>query len=372
MKSLEERINETFDIVVYLQLMGAFVPGSDFGQIKDVVVSTYDFFKKSPKDEIEPKLPHLKNTLEKMASLFIEKFPPKKDIRTIASNWNELFKGGKEVFNYGITYGWLEELMDLKNLHLYDHVPYHFRIGLATHKGHGGIEEEFLIKDAFNALVKAENYFEILLKFGEMMKKQEAVTGQREFNKDTYKQITDIKYEVAAFSRLTVISFYAFIESFVNSVGFSHLQRFKKGLSEGEKQLLQGLKKGRFLSLKSKIERFQQVIRIDKKPVIITSDEKQMKEPFTAFFTRYEELRNASVHYSPLKEQIWLKPDDWLEKARKFSKLSIEAGLEFWKSCFDNSDGPQYMGKLDYEFHHNLAKQRLSNIEAIQFELLTK
>lgn len=368
MATFEERTNETFDLAVYLQLMGAFVPGVDFSQVKQIVLSTYDFLKKSPQEEIRIKLPQLKSILEKMANPLIERYPPKKSISEIAKLWNDLFKDGKDVFSYGITYGWLEELMDLKSLYLYDHVPYHFRIGLVAHKGNGGIEEEFLLKDAFNSLAKAENYFNILLKYGEL-KKQEEAAG-KEFNKETYKQITDIKYEVAAFSRLTIISFYAFIECFVNSVGFSFLQRNKNDLNEDEIEVLQGLKKGRFLTLKSKIERFQRIIRTDKKAIIITSDEKQMKEAFLSFFYSYEELRNSSVHYSPLKEQIWLKPEEWLEKARTFSKISIEVGLEFWMSCHGTIEGPQYLENLEYEPLYNAAKQRLSSLESIQFDIL--
>jgi hypothetical protein len=185
-----------------------------------------------------------------------------------------------KFFSYGITYGWLEELMDLRNYRLYDYVPYQFRIGLVAHKGHFGIEEEFLLKDSFNAFVKAENYYDTLLEFGNVEKIKHEKIGSKEFDPDTYMQITDLKYEVSAFSRLSIISFYAFIESFINSVGYSFLQRHRSTLTEDEKEILQGVRKGKFLSLKSKIERFQKIIRSDKKVIIITSDDGQIKEPF--------------------------------------------------------------------------------------------
>ena len=81
------------------------------------------------------------------------------------------------------------------------------------------------------------------------------------------------------------------------------------------------------MQLKSKIEKFQKVIRGDKKAVIITSDDGQIKELFLAFFNDYEDLRNSSVHYSPLKDQIWLRLNDWLDKGKHFSKLSIDVAL---------------------------------------------
>ena len=67
-----------------------------------------------------------------------------------------------------------------------------------------------------------------------------------------------------------------------------------------------------------------------------------MIEPFKTFFDYYEELRNASVHYSPDKEQIWMKPDEWFKKASLFSKLALDICLLFWKSCYPLSEGPEY------------------------------
>ena len=274
-----------------------------------------------------------------------------------------------KFFSYGITYGWLEELMDLSNYRLYNYVPYQFRIGLVAHKGHFGIEEEFLLKDSFNAFVKAENYYDTLFEFGNVEKIKHEKIGSKEFDIDTYKQITDLKYEVSAFSRLSVISFYAFVESFINSVGYSFLQRHRNTLTEDEKEILQGVRKGRFLQLKSKIEKFQKIIRDDKKAIIITSDDGQIKEPFLTFFNDYEDLRNSSVHYSPLKDQIWLRPNDWLDKAKHFSKLSIDVALQFWRACYPNFNDPEYLGKLDYDFHHKIATDRFIRIEKIKSEL---
>lgn len=369
MTEYNEKVNGTFDLVVYLQMMGAFVPGADFRAIKNIVIATFDFLKESPEEVVVERLPELRKTLNKMSELFIKKFPLKTDIKTIAKTWNDLFKNESEVFSDGITYGWLEELMDLGNYKLYDYVPYQFRIGLVAHKGHFGIEEEFLLKDSFNALIKAEKYYDVLLKFGDIKKDKHEKAGHKEFDTNTYDQITDLKYEVAAFSRLSVISFYAFIESFINSVGYSFLQRHKKNLTEDEKEILQGLKKGRYLPLKSKIERYQKVIRSDKKAIIITSDDEQIKEPFLTFFNDYEDLRNSSVHYSPLKDQIWLRPNEWLDKAKHFSKLSVDVALQFWNACYPNLKEPEYLGKLDYDVHHQSAAERYNRVEQIKTEL---
>jgi hypothetical protein len=110
--------------------------------------------------------------LQQLVSFYTKKYPPKKDICTIATIWNDYYKQNRDVFELGISYGWLEELMDLKNLKLYDYVPYHFKLGLVVHKNHGGIEEEFLLKDAFDILVKAEYYYEVLIKHASLLKKE--------------------------------------------------------------------------------------------------------------------------------------------------------------------------------------------------------
>jgi len=348
--------------------MGSFVPNVDFRQIKEIVVSTHEFIKNSSEEEVENKLPEFWKVLNKMTSLFMTKFPLKKELRTVATEFSEFFKTGNDVYSYGLEFGWLDAQMDLRDLNFYSDTPYHFRIGLAAHKGNGSIEEDFLLKDAFNILVKAEYYQKLLLDYGIKLKSIEEKKGAKEFTQELYNQITDIKFEVAAHSRLSIISFYAFVEGFVNSVGHSYLSKHFDKLHEAEKELLIGFKKGRFLQLKSKIEKFQAIIRQDRRSVIIVSDEGQMPEDFKHFFEYYEQLRNSAMHYSPIKERIWMKPQDWIDKAITFSKLSMKVSLDFWNACYPSSDGPEYLGKLDYNLHINKANERAGKIQQIENE----
>ncbi|MBK9743043.1 MAG: hypothetical protein IPO94_08800 [Saprospiraceae bacterium] len=46
--------------------------------------------------------------------------------------------------------------------------------------------------------------------------------------------------------------FYAFVEGFVNSVGYSYLIKNTNKLDETDKEILNGFRKGNFLPLKSK------------------------------------------------------------------------------------------------------------------------
>lgn len=365
--TLQDEVTEVIDLVVYLQLMGSFIPNSNFKQIKDIVTSTNDFIRDLPETEIKEKLPVLKIPLQKMAQFFMDKFPLKRKLREIAVDFNSFFKDGNPVYNTGLAFGWLNEQMDLNDLQFYADTPYHFRIGLGPHRGNGSIEEDFLLKDAFNTRVRAEYYQNLLSDFGNRLKENKK-NGLIEFDQELYTQITAIKFQVSAYSRLTIISFYAFIEGFVNSVGHSYLTKNEKLLNEKEVELLKGFKKGRYLQLKSKVEKFQTIIRTDKKVKIVVSDDRQITEPFKTFFDYYEELRNAAMHYSPIKENIWMKPQEWLNKAIEFSKQSTMVALEFWKACYPTSDGPEYLGKLDYDLHLEKGKKRIANIEQIENE----
>jgi len=71
------------------------------------------------------------------------------------------------------------------------------------------------------------------------------------------------------------------------------------------------------------------------------------------------------MHCSPLKETIWMKPTEWLDRAIEFSELSTKVALQFWKACYPNSKGPKYIGKLDYTVHIGNAKKRNLRIEKI-------
>jgi hypothetical protein len=163
---LHNEVNELMDHVIYLQIMGSFVPSADFRQIKQIVTSTHDFIKNSSEEEVQNRLPEIRGVLTKMSSLFMTKFPLKKELRTVTTEFNNFFKSGDEVYSYGLEFGWLDSQMDLAELNFYKDTPYHYRIGLAAHKGNGSIEEDFLLKDAFNIRVKAEYNQNLLLDYG--------------------------------------------------------------------------------------------------------------------------------------------------------------------------------------------------------------
>lgn len=358
-ETIEKRINDTWDVAVFLQMISSFDVNVDWRFINALTTRIHDFLKTASDKDIEAELPEIRRTLERYANPLFKQFPLKTDLHTIAKTWNDFFKGDQELYAYGLEYGWLEERLDLKNYRLYNYVPYHFRLGLVAHKGRCYIEEDNLLKDAFNMLLKVEHYHNVLNKYGKLSTELSQAKGNLEFDKRTYTQLTHVKFEVSSFSRLTVLSFFAFIEAFVNSIAYSFLRRNESTLSDADAEFLSGKKNNRFLQLKSKIEHFQKIIRADQKAVLITSDKMQMNDTLKTFFA-YEELRNSAVHYSPLKEPLSITPKEWLNRTTVFSKIAMEVALQFWDACYPGMDAPEYLGKLDYEFNHHMAKSRLA------------
>ena len=345
---LQKDIATIDQLITYLELMAAILPDFEYWKMKSMAEQTRAFFRYGTKYEIAQRLPDIKSVLSKQAKSLMKDCPLKKDLGEVAELFNTL-RNKEDIINTGIPYGFLNGLMDLNKFRWYSDMPHHYKIAIGPHKGNGGIEEEFLLKDAFVLYKKAEQYYELLL----------TLDKTKEITKSTYKSITNIKYEVACYSRFSVLAFYSFIECLVNSIGFDHLYRHEKSLTDNECLILKGIKKnGGYLNLKNRIESLQTVIRNDKQIQLKMADDSQRKEPFTSFFDQFEALRNASVHYSPIKHRIWMSPDEWIQNARAFCDISIEAGIGIWKACYPESDGPLYLGKLDKTKHLELAKER--------------
>jgi hypothetical protein len=118
-ETFQEEIDELIDYAVYLHLMGSFVPWVDFGKVKNVVTEVYDFIKTESEENIKCKLPELQETLKNMASLFMTKFPLKRELCIVNAEFNFFFKSGDDIYTYGLQFGWLDAQMDLSELKLH-------------------------------------------------------------------------------------------------------------------------------------------------------------------------------------------------------------------------------------------------------------
>lgn len=363
---IEDKLRRVWDIAVFLQMIAAFSNDINFNEYSRLMTEFHDIIKNSNEEVLKKEFPVFENMFNEIFEQMRLKYPLKRDYQEIAKDWNDRCKKDKEVFSNGIMIGWLEEQVDLSNYYKYDFTPYHFKIGLVMHKGRGEIEENFLLQDSFICLVRAKKQLIILEKYSQRQKIHHKTLGKKEFDKDTLDSLNTIKYEVALFSRLAIISFFSFFECFVNSIGFDFFYRNKDKLPDHELEILQGCRNGTYLNLKDKIEKYQKIIRNDRVAKIILSDKKQMREPFKSLFENYAELRNASVHFSPAKSRIWLKPHDWCDKAEDLSKLVVEAANDIWKCCHHTDKGPDYLGRLEYNRLYRLAELRedeMNNME---------
>jgi len=354
--------------LAYLKLMAALAKGINYKDTNEMVIKTQQFLDTAPLAEVAENIASIELIVSQMIEPIKKKYPPKVSIENIATLFNKAFLENELLFETGFTIGFLDNLMDLAAFNWYPDMPYQYRIAIGVHKGNGGIEEDFLLKDAFVFYAKAQRAYSQLLRHFDNLSKQGINTSHVDYNA-AYKGLVDLKYEVATYCRLTVISFFSFIESFVNSIGHNYMLRFRANLTEKEVLTLRGMHKdkaGAYLSLKQKIEKIHQIIRPDKQQVINLADPLQHKEPFKTFFAYYEALRNASVHFSPEKEKIWLGPDEWISKANDFCELTLEVGLEIWVACYPNSTGPVYLGKLNKDTHLKIAEKRLANIDLLQ------
>lgn len=281
----------------------------------------------------------------------------KKPEDEIAEKFENYCSTHSECYRFGIEFGWLEELVDCKKLGFPKDLPYQTRIGIGNHAGTLNVEEKFLLQDSFFLLLKTKEAYNELVEY-----------NKKWDNREKHVRIDDVLYHlsyanqtVAIYSRLTILSFFAFFEAFVNSVGYDFSQRNKSSISSHDDEILKGTKKGHFLSLENKIEKFPTIIRVDKKPVIITSDTKQIKEPFIRLLGRIKDIRNSSVHYSPLKENNWKPPTEWHNETEKTAKDCVNAALIFWKACYPESpDGPKYLHDLNFDKNIALARNAMT------------
>ncbi len=355
-------ISEIRNHLIYIQLMTSLSTGKDNPiknpQMKQNLIEVDEKLKPMNHDSLVNQGPFIVDKLKSLSSYFIDKYPLRKSINEIALEFNEFFKQGYNPFSTGIKYGWLVSVMDVDKKQWPKDLPYQTRIGIGHNAGRASTEDEYLLRDAFYMFAKAEYIYQHLSALINNLKGK-GKTLEQNYDNKLHDKLNSLKFNLSSYARLSVISFYSFIECFVNSIGYDFYYKNKKTLNPREIELLRGKKRGRYLQLEYKLEKFPTIIRQDKKQVIFIKDAKQAEEPFITLFKDYKDIRDASVHYSPAKEEIWNSPFDWITHARQFKDIAINVALLFWKACYLNSDGPEYLGKLKPAIHLKLAQKRL-------------
>lgn len=180
-------------------------------------------------------------------------------------------------------------------------------------------------------------------------------------NPQIYGRIAALNSSVCTYSRLGVLTAVAFVEAFVNSVGWNEASNPQR--SEQERLELQGIHKGNYLSLEKKLEKFSRIICDDNSTPIILSDPRQRREPFISFLKTAKEVRDASMHYAPGKAPIHYPPLEWLQLLESSVKDAVAVAREFWSACYPGRRQPQYLAGL---FYDGLVRAALDKLKATE------
>ncbi len=341
-------------------------PDSGCGILNPAVRESYDeavsFINNANEKQFIEIGPTILNAIDPILKTAIKNFPPKKELHEISNAFNELLKQEPELFSFGIPFYWLDPLIDITNL-LDPKIPYQTRIGTGHHAGKWALEEMYFLDDGFYFLVKSEKELDLLLLFGRKLQ-ESANKGYP--SEVAYIQARTINMNTCSYGRNSILNLYSFIECFMNGVAFDYYLRNKEALNAQEIETLHGKKKGGFVSLEYKLEKYPAIIRQDKKQVLYVTDPKQLKEPFRTLIRECKGLRDSSMHFAPNKEAVWRKPTDWVEKARKYSNTIMQSAQSFWTACYPNKGFPFYLRNLNYEKCYEGAEKRLSETEKIR------
>jgi len=292
--------------------------GSVSDEVRTVLNSVTDFLRTATARDIRERANEIEALLNQIVKAHDKILPSKKGVREIARDFRLLTKTEPDVWRYGIPCGWLLERFDLSRLPQVEDLPVHARVGIGPNAGRVIVEEISLLQDVFFLLARARKSFEVMKRCADSQCIEH--TSHESFG--GYSGLSALNSSVCTYSRLGVLTAVAFVEAFVNSVGWNEVA-IRANLSEDEKAVLQGTRKGRYLNLESKIERIPRIIRPDKESPIVISDEKQMREPFVSFLRETKAVRDASMHCAPGKAPILLPPMVWLSWRKRQRNMRL-------------------------------------------------
>ena len=345
----------------YIELITALDPKNGLRnnqELRSTLNKILNFINQANEEELSEEVDHYTNVLNILVEHYCKIISPKIDVLEIGKRYLEDYRLKynqstlDDLIAYGLDCGWLENLIDCSGIFPKD-FPYHGKVGIMRNAGNFALEEVQVLKDSFFLLLSAQNSFKRLEHFfydKEARKKMNFETN--------YKMNTNFKENIVAYCRISIQSFFNFIEIFVNSIGYDYYCRFSGSLTSKEEEILQGYKKGRYISLMDKMEHFPRIIQGKKTKPLVLKDKNHIKDPFKTFFTIIKETRDSATHFSPQKKPIFRKIDDWLKEAEETAKITMKVALEFWNVCYPSRNPPEYLLELDYDKNLKDAKAR--------------
>jgi hypothetical protein len=303
--------------------------------------------------EITEKGPALMEANQPTKKRVLNRLPFKASWRATAGEFMEGLASGEFSAARGVPLRWLDHHFDLSRLpEILPDFPHHARVGLGHSKHQATIEEHTLLCDAFLFLERARTLHQQLL--------QELVRLKKLNTTSKPPHLDDMSLNVCTHARMSLFTFFAFAECFVNSVGEDFISR-NPALATDAREHLKGRRKGGFYSLEKKLEKFPEIINPGGKVSFVLSDPKQMKEPFTTFLRVVKETRDSIAHHAEGKAPIWLGPQDWMDKADTAARTTLDCSKLFWKACYPKRDFPEYLHRLHLNEFEKHATARLES-----------
>jgi hypothetical protein len=319
-------------------------------EIRHVLNAIGDFLIHSSVEEMNVRGPQLVSLLLKIDH---PRLKPRRARDAIGSAFIRMGKT-VDIWRFGVPYGWLLEHFEPPILALPGDLPAHARVGVGHHAGSVAVEEVTFLDDTFVLLAQTRRAYDQMLATAERTNEPRSAREAQQ----THESLTLLNMNVGTFARLTVVTIAAFVESFVNSVGANENAR-RPTLPSNVAEQLSGGRKGRYLSLEFKMERFPALIRKDGASPLRVTDEKQRQEPFRRFLAETKEVRDAAMHFSPLKMPIICTPQEWLRRANNAAADGVEVARTFWAACYPCAQPPAYLYDLNHNTFVDRAEKRI-------------
>lgn len=358
----ESKLRDELELkFLFLHFVYVVAPGALYDDdFRRTLEETKEFIYGTFSEDFLVRVDEVSKRLDELVSKNTGRVTLKTSKEEIAREFGKLLnEQGDDIYLTGVDFGWLNRLIDCSSIGLAKDLPRQARVGLSTHASYSNVEERFLLLDAFFLLEVADYCYEKMLQAASEF----ASIGLAD--KNSYLTLSAANQNVCSAARLSIFSFYAFVEAFVNSIGSDFAARNASNLTQKEIEILHGQKQQRYLSLERKMESFPRITRQDKQGPIVLTDKKQQREPFLTFFAAIKEVRNASTHFGVGKANIWRKPEDWLRFAELTSRNSVEVASVFWEACYPGQHKPDYLLRLKYDTLRGLARDRLETTKHI-------
>jgi hypothetical protein len=282
--------------------------------------------------------------------------PPKMGIKKAAKLLREQLNSAP--FHNGIELGIITTIMDLsKSPYLKEELPYYSRLGLGYHANRCVNEEWQLLSDAFFLIASAVEQYKKMFESKESLPEKKT---EKHLN-----ELININENVCSLCRTSIISLYAFFESYVNGIGLNYLYYNKDTLLSEDQFALQGKDRigNHYLKIETKLECLQKIIA--KKITYPTNNPQQLKdESIIKLLEKMRERRDVAVHYSKIKGNIMYSPQEWMDEMIDISHLIINVSRKIWNACFPDVDHyPYYLRELDYEKLMECGNNRIINVK---------